>query len=99
MKNTILVNGRRMVCRIFDAGADKFDRFTVAFKGYRVDGYGMVYPYIASSEHPFHPQGLGMHGESRAFMTGRHLGKRVAFEQCPPDVKKFILQQFAGGGK
>lgn len=94
MRNTITHNGRRLVCRIFDAGDAQFDRYTVAFKGYRVDRLGMIYPYIASSIHPFHPQGFGQHGEARQFLTGRHLGRRIAFEQCPPDVQKFILQQF-----
>lgn len=95
--NTIMVNGRRMVCRIFDAGPASFDRFTVAFKGYRFNGYPgssseMIYPYLASSCFPFSPQGLGQHEEAKAFMTGRHLGKRITFESCPPDVQKFILQ-------
>ena len=54
--------------------------------------YGMVYPYLAASEHPFHPQGFGQHGESKESLTGRHLGKRITFDECPPDVQKFILQ-------
>ena len=93
IKNTILVNGKRKVCRVFDTGPDgAFDRYTVAFKGYCVDGHGMVYPYIASSDNPFHSQGFGQHGESREFLTGKHLGKRVSFESLPDQVKEFILQ-------
>lgn len=91
MKNTIIVNGKRKVCRVFDAGEGFADRYTIAFKGYRVDGYGMVYPYLASGNDPFHPQGFGQHGESRYFLTGRHLDKRVEFESLPDQVKKFIL--------
>ncbi len=91
IKNTILVNGKRKVCRIYDAGDVVCDRFTIAFKGYR-EGYGMVYPYLASSENPFHPQGFGMHCESRDFLTGKHLGKRVNFEALPMAVQRFILQ-------
>ena len=80
IKNTIIVNGKRKVCRIFDTGPDgTFDRYTIAFKGYRVNGYGMVYHYLASSDNPFHPQGFGMHLESREFLKGKHLGKRIAF--------------------
>ena len=95
IKNTIMVNGKRKVCRIYDAGNSEnapIDRFTVAFKGYRHECYGMVYPYLASSSCPFHPQGFGQYGESKVFMTGKHLGKRVAFEALPKDVQKFILQ-------
>jgi hypothetical protein len=102
VKNTIMVDGKRKVCRIFDAGYgdDKpMDRYTIAFKGYipnakdgyRGLGYGVVYPYLASSENPFHPQGFGQHGESRQFLTGKHLGKRIAFETLPVDVQTFIL--------
>ena len=93
MKNTIAVNGKRKVCRIYDTGLDgAFDRYTIAFKGYRVAGFGTVYPYLASSENPFHPQGFGMHCESREFLTGRHLGKRVSFDALPEQVQDFILQ-------
>jgi hypothetical protein len=92
IKNTIMIDGKRKVCRIYDAGGTVCDKFTIAFKGYRAKGYGMVYPYLASSENPFHPQGFGMHGESRDFLTGKHLGKRVNFDSLPVDVQKFILQ-------
>ena len=88
--NTIQVGGKRKVCRIYDAGDAVADRYTVAFKGYRLAGGGMVYPYLASSDNPFHPQGFGQHGESRIFLTGRHLGKRVRFEGLPLQVQQFI---------
>ena len=92
ISNTIMVNGKRKVCRIYDAGAQFADRYTICFKGYRVDGYGMVYPYLASGDRPFHPQGFGQHGESREFMKGRHLGKRIGFFDLTDEVQKFILQ-------
>lgn len=99
IKNTIMVDGKRMVCRIYDTGPDNgLDRYTVAFKGYRIEkgycvsGWNMVYPYIGCSALPFHPQGIGFHDDSKVFMTGKHLGKRIRFENCPDDVKKFILQ-------
>ena len=93
MKNTILVNGKRKVCRIFDTGLDgSVDRYTIAFKGYRPRNLEMWYPYLAANNCPFHPQGFGQHGESKTFITGRHLGKRVAFESLPVDVQTFILQ-------
>lgn len=45
IKNTILVNGKRKVCRIYDTGPDgAFDRYTVAFKGANVRGRaGAIY--------------------------------------------------------
>jgi len=91
--NTILANGKRKVCRIFDTGPDgSVDRYTVAFKGYRLHGYGMNYPYLASSEQPFHPQGFGQHGKNPTFLTGRHLGRRIFFDALPLQVQQFVLQ-------
>lgn len=80
------------MCRIFDYGDTVADRYTVAFKGYRVEGCSMIYPYLASGPTPFHPGGFGMHCESRHFLTGKRLGKRVTFQSLPADVQKFILQ-------
>lgn len=94
IKNTILVNGKRKICRIFDNGGETCDRFTVAFKAERIGGT-LCYPYIAASENPFHPQGVGQHGEARGFLKGNHLGKRVRFDDVPSDVKKFILQNIS----
>lgn len=90
IKNTIIVDGKRKVCRIWDNQGETLDRYTIAFKGYRLEGYGMVYPYLASSKYPFHS--FGQHGEGKEFLTGKHLGKRVSFESLPEDVQKFILQ-------
>lgn len=91
IKNTINSRGKRLVCRIYDTGyAGPFDRYTIAFKGYRLAGGGMVYPYLASSDNPFHPQGFGLHAESDTFLTGKHLGKRVRFEDIPLAVQRFI---------
>lgn len=92
MKNTIMVNGKRKTCRIYDAGENFADRYTVAFRGYRVDNWGMIYHYLSSGDQPFSPHGFGQHGESRQFLSGKHLGKRVEFDSLPEDVKKFILQ-------
>ena len=36
IKNTIIVKGKRKVCRIYDNGGRSFDRYTGAFKGYCV---------------------------------------------------------------
>lgn len=88
-----LADGRRVVCKIFDAGEEVFDRYTVVFRARRSLGK-LYYPYIGASESPFYPLGLGHHGEAWTSIEGPHLGKRITFEQCPPDVQKFILMQF-----
>jgi hypothetical protein len=51
----------------------------------------MVYPYLASSDAPYHPQGFGQHGESKEFLKGKHLGKRVRYDDLPEQTKQFIL--------
>ena len=92
IKNTIMHKGKRLVCRIYDLGPEgAFDRFTVAFKGYRRHNGEMVYPYLASSSYPFNPQGFGQYCESRGFLS-KGLGKRVRFEDVPVQVQQFILQ-------
>jgi hypothetical protein len=99
MKNTIIVDGKRKTCRIYDAGESVADRYLIAFRGYRYSWIErgqtqsqMIYPYLSASDCPFHPQGFGQHGESRFFLDGKHLGKRVSFDSLPESVKKFILQ-------
>jgi hypothetical protein len=94
--NTIVINGKRKTCRIFDLGEKgSIDRFTIAYRGWRLQserGGGMVYPYVGCSSFPFHPQGIGQHGESREFMTGKHLGKRIRFEALPTQVQQLVVQ-------
>lgn len=96
IKNTIVVNGKRKTCRIWDTGEDgPIDRYTIAYRGWHLKDWGMVYPYAACNGAPFHPQGFGQHGELRTFLRGRHLGRRVRFETLPNDVQKFILQDLS----
>lgn len=92
IKSTILVDNKRKFCRIFDNGGRTFDRYTIAFKSYRSSDGRLYYPYIASSDHPYGPLGFGQHGESKEFLTGKHLGERVSFDFVPGDVQKFILE-------
>jgi hypothetical protein len=74
--------------RIYDSGDKFIDRYTAVYMDqpeYRPGefaGRGM-------STHPFDPQGFGC---SCVVQPGRHLGKRIKFEDCPPDVQKCILQ-------
>jgi hypothetical protein len=84
--NTILVNGKRKVCRIHDLGGG-LDRYTICLKGYR-SRVGMVYPYLASS---VNPTGYSGREESKEFMTGNHLGKRISFDELPEAVQRFVL--------
>jgi len=51
-----------------------------------------IYNAVGMSEHPFHPQGYGMHVSAA---PGRHLGKRIQYEDLPPDCKRMLLQDAA----
>lgn len=79
--------------RVYDNGGETFDRYTIIppryAKGYK-ERSGL-WEAIAASEHPFHPQGFGMHVAAGA---GSHLGKRVHWDDVPTDVKKFAEQSF-----
>jgi hypothetical protein len=76
---------------VYDNEGETFDRYTVFYSG-----RGVFHPsdlrmrmHVGMSEHPFHPQGFGQHGYG---MPGRHVGKRIKFEDLPPDCQKLVLQ-------
>lgn len=68
------------------------DRYTVVY-GPEDDGRGGVFwPYLAMSEHPFSPQGIGLHCESAHRLT-RGAGERcIAFEELPEDCRRAVRQ-------
>jgi hypothetical protein len=76
---------------IRDNGGRSFDRYTIVFPGIdsRMTRFGKVHFALASSEHPFHPQGFGQTIECSC---GKHLGKSVRLNQLPEDVQKFVRQ-------
>ncbi len=69
-----------------------------------------VYAYVGMNSAPFHPQGFGQHGETRGYPADSnasgslgvprigkscHLGKRIPFEELPPDCQKLVQQDLA----
>jgi hypothetical protein len=49
------------------------------------------------SEHPFHPQGFGQHGEAGDPIDRPaygHIGKRIKFEDLPEDCKRLVLMDY-----
>lgn len=77
---------------IHDAGEDFADRYTVVFKSVPVERRPGFYLCVGMSAYPFHPQGVGMHSEA---MAGDHLGKRITFEQLPPDCQTLVRRDLA----
>ena len=102
---TFLPNGVPKCVRCYDSGPDgSADRYTVVYTG-RHRGKGQ-FQHVGMSALPFHPQGVGMHGENwqqidvnewgfaPAMGRKNHLGKRIPFNQLPPDCQKLVLSDY-----
>ena len=81
--------------RIYDNGGKTFDRYTVLFTNRpyysktSTKAYDPMREALAMSTYPFHPQGYGQHCSA---VPGRHLGKRIAFKDLPPDCQTLVKQ-------
>lgn len=82
----------KMNIKCYDNGGKTFDRYTVIYMDDPERGHNL-FSSVGMSEHPFHPQGFGQHGAAR---PGRHLGKRIKFEELPVDCQKLVLQDLGG---
>jgi hypothetical protein len=76
---------------IYDSGPDgSYDRYSVYYKGRgTVDSSTKMRDYVGMSASPFHPQGFGQHGRG---LIGKHNGKRIKFEELPPDCQRLVMQ-------
>lgn len=75
-----------MNIRCYDNGGKTMDRYTVIYMD-QPEYKHKTYACVGMSEHPFHPQGFGQHLTA---MVGRHLGKRIKFEELPEDCQKLV---------
>lgn len=90
--------------RCYDNGGKTADRYTVVYTG-RYRGKG-GFQYVGMSALPFHPQGVGMHGEhsqqidvnkwgfAPAMGRKNHLGTRIPFTELPVDCQKLVLSDY-----
>lgn len=88
-----LVGAPAHVLACYDFGPSTVDRYTVLMSPalyYPQRGWSI--PAIASSTHPFSPQGFGQHIELPPYAGRRALGKRIAWADLPADVQKFAQQ-------
>ena len=86
-----MVNGCKV--RAYDNGGKTCDRYTVVYMDCPTTSKGIrYYDCIGMDESPFHPQGIGMHGEA---CIGTHLGKRVSIKSLPTDCIKAVIQDCA----
>ncbi len=81
-----------MNIRIYDSGDKFLDRYTVVYLD-QPENQPRTYAARGMSEYPFHPQGFGQYCTT---MPGRHLGKRIKFEDLPKDCQKLVLQDLRG---
>jgi hypothetical protein len=93
MKKHEVIKGRKVSA--WDDGPDVGDRWTVVYLD-EVDERGNV-PYLAMSAYPFHPQGIGQHGEMQigdvAYKgRGGAFAKRIRFADLPEDCQKAVIQ-------
>jgi hypothetical protein len=74
-----------------------YDRYTVVFTGNYTSRTSRQHWYLGMSGAPFHPQGIGQHGESEHqidWPSGGHLGKRIKFQDLPRDCQVCALQTY-----
>lgn len=94
------------VIAILDNGGKTIDRYTVVYTPWTCEDYPvpgrsvLVFPNVAMSGAPFHPQGVGMHGETlhRRPTAGWGTGQRVIrFEDLPADCQQLVRNDLGEG--
>ena len=87
LKKVTFCGQTRKILRIscWDDGGKTLDRYTVVFLDQIINNRN--YSALAMSSNPFHPQGFGQHTYS---MIGPHLGKKIKFEQLPPNCQALV---------
>lgn len=75
---------------VYDNGGKSTDRYTALYGAPLWEpSMGTTVPARFMSEHPSHPQGIGIFGEHPAWDRSV-LGKKVRFADLPPDVRRCI---------
>ena len=97
-KASLVPNGKPKMVRCYDNGGKSMDRYTVVFTGRYTHKTNRSFWYVGMSGSPFHPQGIGMHGESEYTPidkpTYSHLGKKIKFEDLTEDCQKCVMETY-----
>jgi hypothetical protein len=96
-KEALMPKGNPKYIRVYDNGGETADRYTVVFTGRYTHKTNGSHFYLGMSTNPFHPQGIGMHGESSTLIdkpTYKHLGKKIDFELLTTDCKNFVTREY-----
>jgi hypothetical protein len=79
--------------RIYDNGGLTADRFTIVDTRPSVARGVRYYPYYGASEDPYHPQGVGMYGETEHRPYVKQAGEtEPRWQNLPPNARKLALQ-------
>ena len=85
------------ILSIHDDGGKTCDRYTVVLERW---GWGLAdtraYPCFTLSSHPGHPQGVSQFGTCR---LGRHLGKRISWDELPTEVRGHVRRRMNQSGR
>lgn len=86
-------DGKPRWIRCYDNDDKTADRYTVVYTRAQ-DG---LCHYIGMSASPFHPQGIGQHGESDHIIDRpgySHLGRPITFDDLPTDYQTLIMNDY-----
>ena len=75
--------------RIYDNGGKTCDRYTAVYMNCPTDHNRAYFDARGMDARPFHPQGFG---QFTIACPGKHLGKRIKFEDLPADCQKLIQE-------
>lgn len=91
----LMPNGIPRYIRCYDNNGETADRYTIVYTGnYKRES---TCEYVGCSEDPFHPCGIGVHGESEQridYPSYSHLGKKVKFESLPLKVQELVIRDY-----
>ena len=94
-KERLMPGGIPRYVRCYDNHGETIDRYTVVFTKRK-----SPYPYLGMSDNPYHPQGIGMHGEEKDFIIDRpnygHLGKKISFMDLPFACRLAVILDYKG---
>lgn len=82
--------------RIYHKG-DVADCWTILFTGSYRKNPRDRFLYLGVSNDPYHPQGIGTHGESETIIDRpaySHLGKPSKYRDLPEPVQKFVMENY-----
>ena len=96
-KERLLPEGKPRYVRCYDNGGETTDRYTVVYTGRYTHKTNGSHLYLGMSSRPFHPQGVGQHGESDTqidYPSYKHLGKKIKFDDLKEDCRQLVLQDY-----